>query len=64
MERIVLLLTIYYNEYKILFKGKRAKVLCGCNGLVSVKGGKYLIMENNNYGFEVIKPFYKILIET
>ena len=46
------------NEYRILYKTNAEQQLNGYNGLISVKEGKYLIVENNSYGFDVIKPYY------
>ena len=47
------------NEYRILYKTKGEQQLYGCCGLVSVKGGEYLIVQDSaNTGFEVIKPYY------
>ena len=47
------------NNYKILFKTKGEQQLYGRNGVVSVRGGEYLIVEDSAYtGFKVIKPSY------
>jgi hypothetical protein len=45
------------NDYKILFKTKGEQQLHGEYGLVSVRGGEYLIVEYGS-GFKVIKPSY------
>ena len=45
------------NDYRILFKTKGEQQLGGYNGLVSVRGGEYLIVQSG-YGFKVIKPSY------
>ena len=45
------------NDYKILFKTKGEQPLDGWGGLVSVRGGEYLIVQNGS-GFKVIKPSY------
>ena len=47
------------NDYKILFKTKGEQQLGGYGGLVSVRGGEYLIVQDSAYiGFKVIKPSY------
>ena len=47
------------NDYKILFKTKEEEELHAQNGVVSVRGGEYLIVQNSAYsGFKVIKPSY------
>ena len=47
------------NDYKILFKTKGEQQLHGSNGVVSVRGGEYLIVEDSSRtGFKVIKPSY------
>ena len=46
------------NGYQILFKTNAEQQLCGEDGLVSVRGGEYLIVQNKSYGFNVIKPYY------
>ena len=45
------------NDYRILFKTKGEQQLGGSNGVVSVRGGEYLIVEDSS-GFKVIKPSY------
>ena len=47
------------NEYRILYKTNAEQQLHGEYGLISVKGGEYLIVVNNSKtGFEVVKPYY------
>ena len=47
------------NDYKILFKTKGEQQLNGYGGLVSVRGGEYLIVTDSAWtGFKVIKPSY------
>ena len=46
------------NDYKVLFRTKGEQQLCGWGGLVSVRGGEYLIVQSGYDGFKVIKPFY------
>ena len=47
------------NEYKILFKTKGEQQLYGYNGLVSVRGGEYLIVQDSaETGFKVVKLSY------
>ena len=45
------------NDYRILFKTKGEQQLDGERGLVSVRGGEYLIVSAYS-GFKVIKPSY------
>ena len=45
------------NDYRILFKTKGEQQLYGEHGVVSVRGGEYLIVLNYS-GFKVIKPSY------
>ena len=45
------------NNYRILFKTKGEQQLDGEYGLVSVRGGEYLIVQKGS-GFKVIKPSY------
>ena len=47
------------NDYRILFKTKRERQLGGYNGVVSVRRGEYLILQDKaQSGFEVVKPYY------
>ena len=47
------------NDYKVLFRTKGEQQLCGWGGLVSVRGGEYLIVQDSaGTGFKVIKPSY------
>ena len=47
------------NDYRILFKTKGEQQLGGEYGLVSVRGGEYLIVEDSaETGFKVIKPSF------
>ena len=45
------------NDYRILFKTKGEQQLNGEGGVVSVRGGEYLIVHYSS-GFKVIKPSY------
>ena len=47
------------NDYEILYKTKGEQQLCGVSGIVNVRGGEYLIVQDSdNTGFKVIKLYY------
>ena len=47
------------NDYRILFKTKGEQQLGGYGGVVSVREGEYLIVDDSaGTGFKVIKPSY------
>ena len=50
---------LIHDDYKILFKTNTEKQLDRYFKILFVEGGKYLMIDNNSYGLEIIKPYYE-----
>jgi hypothetical protein len=46
------------DEFKVLYKIKTEQQLYGYYGIFCIKGGDYLVIENDT-GFNVIKVYYE-----
>lgn len=48
------------NDYQILYKSNNSNDLDGHHGMISLKGGEYILVTNGDDGISVVKPCYEL----